>query len=370
MSRNTRIRLGIYPVAIALAVGLLWALFSAQRSAQAETLATQSLTEFGLGLWDIAEQHARDSVALDGSNPQGWTALGEILGRRARRESDGAAERRTESRQVLETALTLCGTNPEQLHQLADGATKAGLFDIAERAATIDLQQRGNMPHPLWLRGRARWLAAPDAAGRGPAREDLEQACATARDGDIPAQIAALAMMFKDTKLAMLAAGRTIGLAPEDPEGPAIAAWLAEQALDTDAALQHYDSAVQLARAREGLRPAGTVALAQARRRFLAELFFRRGALRFTQDPASAAPDLDASFELNPGSAVVAHLTAQARLAADRPEEAADALQRAWTMAAKRPEVRDAILTQVRAGDWDALPDSPLRDTLQAAAKQ
>jgi tetratricopeptide (TPR) repeat protein len=368
--RNLLIRLGVYPVVALLAGGMLWAFFGAQRRARAEAQWKQARTELSLGLWENAEASARASVRLDADSPRGWAALGEILGRRARRDTGGAEALEREGRAALERAAALSGTDPGGLLDVADAATKAGVFEVAEQATNTLLEAHGPTPKALWFRGRARWLATKDAAARGPARADLERACAESPTSELPAQIGAFALFFNDVALATHASQRLRSVAPEEPEGAAIDARLAELRGDVPGALRWYDEAVQLATEREQRRPAATMSATEARRRFLRELYFRRGGLRFAQDPKSAVADLDAAYELNAESPIVAHLTAQARLAAGRPDDAADALARAWRGAQRRPELRAEIVAQVRAGTWDALPPSPLRDRLQAAAKE
>jgi tetratricopeptide (TPR) repeat protein len=368
--RNLLIRLGIYPVVALLAGGMLWAFFGAQRRARAEAQWKQARTELSLGLWENAERSARDAVGLDATSPQAWAALGEILGRRARRQSGDAAALEREGRDALERAVTLSGADPGRLLDVADAATKAGVFAVAEQATNTVLEAHGPTPNALWFRGRARWFAAADDAGRGPARADLERACTESTTSELPAQIGAFAVFFDDVALATHAAQRLRGVAPEEPEGAAIDAWLAEHRGDIPGALRCYGEAVKLATEREQHRPAATLSATEARRRFLGELYFRRGGLRFAQEPKSAVADLDAAFDLNAESPIVAHLAAQARLAAGRPADAADALARAWRGSLRRPALRKEIVAQVRAGTWDALPPSPLRDTLRAAAKQ
>ena len=125
--RNLIIRLGVYPVAALLAGTLLWAYLGARRTAQAETLRKQSQTELGLGLLDLAEQNARRSIALDAEQAEAWATLGEILGRRARRDPAAAAARQTEARTAMKRALELCAGDRMRTLEVIDAALEGGL---------------------------------------------------------------------------------------------------------------------------------------------------------------------------------------------------------------------------------------------------
>lgn len=371
MRRNTLIRGVIYPAVALLGGGLLMLSWNARGDARAEALARQAFDEISLGLTRQAEVTARASTELRPGSALGWVALGEALGRTARGEVTADAAKRADARRAFERALECAAGDVRGAEFVAESATKAGVLDLAERVADELVTNHGPTPSRLWLRGRARWLiGVGTAADRSAGRADLREACRTATSDALPVQIGGLAMAFDDVDLVTQAAGRLMVLAPEEPEAPAFFGWVAEQRADIPEALRLYQSAVDLARERERLRPARVPERRIARRKFLAELLFRRGGLRFAEDRAAAVDDLDGAFELNAASSVVALLTAQARIAAGRAAPAADALEAAWRLAGSGSPLRAEVTAQVRAGEWALLPPSPFRDELHAAAQR